>query len=318
MSLFYSLEGVQPATLFARIKSLKDLKSKLSKNKKKEQVKDILEDDFDPFVSLKSLLKNEDPESEFHCESKLKCPRKRKHSVNNKDDLIVTKLKEETITLEKKLKMTEENNSVLCKKLKSMSPRKVKQKIKRKDSRIAKLKAKLKSASKEAFKVSRATQRIAAKYCKRKVTVSKHSQAIQCSPLVVSAGIQHNTNNTELKKMSEKVAYLENELELQKDKYNKLIADIALPISTRTSERGKPFTSQVRRTVYEYLSAGVPANKIPKLIRTTLRTLADKEIDMLPSASTSADMLVELGSVSRQQLLEVLNKRPMGLDALLI
>lgn len=149
------------------------------------------------------------------------------------------------------------------------------QKVKRKDCSIVRLKQKHRTVRNFASKVQTQKDRTLAKYQKKqKEKPTKHAKSIQCRPVYTTKSMQANSTPTEIKKMGNRIAMLENDLQEEQEKINKIKSEHSLPMPTRNSERGQPFNSKVRSTVYEFLGAGVPANKIAHLIKITLQTLA--------------------------------------------
>jgi hypothetical protein len=80
-------------------------------------------------------------------------------------------------------------------------------------------------------------------------------------------------------------------------------------VTTRETIQGRPYTNAVREVYYEFLSRGVSADNIPHLIKNVLHSLADCDIDELPSHATASDFVVEVGDVARQHLAESLHNR---------
>ena len=76
--------------------------------------------------------------------------------------------------------------------------------------------------------------------------------------------------------------------------------------NTKTSGRGIAYNHKIRQVYYTLRNIGISVSKIDFVIRSVL-SMADIDIDSLPSKSTGANITSELGLVARQQLTEEMN-----------
>ena len=301
--LFPSLQSVSCKNIVTRLQSLKTYKQKLSKNKRKEELDEFLQAEFDHSATVKMYKSNKGAESDFfggqpkpenEQQPKPK-PTKRRFSFsdtvnqNLADEL--SEQQELNQSLSKKLKTETENTGRIKMKLKQFSPRKVTQDRKRKKARIEKLKKQIFTLRKQRIRKAEKT--------KEKKIIKKLPKGTQCNMTC-----SKTLTKAELDRKEEYIRNLENQIEELKEK---LETQHHAFIETRTSDRGRPYTTEVRDVYYRFLAADVAADKIAPLIKDTLNILSNTEIDELPSSSAALDMIGEAGELSRQQLASVLS-----------
>ena len=290
-----SLQKTKVQTIIDKIERLKKLQQKLSKDKRKEDLKSVLDDEFCfKDIVCASQLKNSDPESEgLGCQTKTKkSSTPRGKSTKQGCPLTPVKLAlgeelravgEDRDQLRKKLKLSEE-------KVKKISPSKVGQRIKRKDTQLGRYKLQLREL--------RQRNRHLQSMIKKK---EKIGEQMQHSVKLVGRGVQVNLLKKD-KKLVEEVHSLQDKV-LQLEDQLARTDDV---IQTRSSEKGHPFLPEIRNVCHKFISSGVSADNIPNLIRTTV-SLTGREVADLPSTSLLKDMAGEVGEIARQHIGEVLS-----------
>jgi hypothetical protein len=76
--------------------------------------------------------------------------------------------------------------------------------------------------------------------------------------------------------------------------------------NTKTSGRCTAYNHKIRQVYYTLRNIGISVSTIDFVIRSVL-SMADIDIDSLPSKSTAANITRGLGLVARQQLTEEMN-----------
>ena len=156
---------------------LKKLKADMSRNRKKDEIQGLLDDEFNiADLPTKSSFQNDGVESCSY--GKKEKTLKRKEDKKQKN--ILTELSENEL-LAKRLKITEDDNIELTKRLKALSPRKIKQKVRRKDDSICRIKLKMKNFQNLASSLTKQKERVTAKYRKLQKKEGKlKSKGTQC------------------------------------------------------------------------------------------------------------------------------------------
>lgn len=99
---------------------------------------------------------------------------------------------------------------------------------------------------------------------------------------------------TELSAMKERIRVLENENLLLEEK---LAEKSCHTIKTRLD--GKTYSDDMRETIFTCLESNVAIDKLQKVIRTAVTTLAKRELDDFPDSHTCRVMAREMSAVSR-------------------
>ena len=320
--VFPDLKSLQPANIVRKIAKVDRLSKKLSKDKLKDARVKLLSAPFSPDnvptitdyvpckenvkvvglpLSLRGRKRKADSLSELGPESLTRAAKE-----------IAVELSEEKsqrLDMEQKYAQLHNQTSQLKSNIKRFKPRVINQKMKRHKIAMKKVQSRLlnlkKSEKSTKHKLNKYMKKTAPKRKCVSVQTETKNKMNTCLPKCQS--VQCNFENYEVKKLNEKITYLENQLSMSREELCSQKDSFTNIIQTRTSEKGKPFNAAVRQTYYEFLGSGVNVEKIEPLIRSTISNLTGREIDSLPSSSTAADMITELGSISRLHLADVLS-----------
>ena len=292
-----SLAKIKTSALVNKIERLRTLQKTLSRNRKKEELEAILSDDFDykDMTCASKLKNNKEPECEVHDRgTKRKGPPTSGTQVvkrNLKRDFPLTPTK---IALGAELHAANEENEELKKSLgkqRKLTPSKVGQQIKRKQTIINRYKVQLKKLRNQNRKLAHAIKK------------SRNAMAAKQKTKTANSGIQCSLEKRDVTNLKAEMRSFEDKVLTLEER----LSEINEVILTRSKEQGRPFLPEVRSLCHNYLAAGVTADRIPGLIRTTL-SLAGREIDDLPSHALLYDLTGEVVELSRQQIGEILSE----------
>ena len=195
-------------------------------------------------------------------------------------------------------------NTNLVSQLETLKPKVVNQREKRHKTTKMKLASKVKRLQNDERKLRVQLRKAAAtlKKCAKLRKPIKRSVGTYTVQLkVTNQGAQCSLHNKEKQYLKERVQDLETENDLLKELQRENL------LTTRSTEKGKPYLPSIREVFYSFLSAGVATDKIGPLIKQTVNTLTGKEVTDLPSTSKAAELVIEAGEIFRMQIGEILS-----------
>ena len=323
---------ISSQTILKRIKSLKEIRTKLSRKGAKDHLQNVLSDEYDPDISMTSFFKQQQTEKEnsipilkkgSQAQNYPSQPKRSKFS-DEVGILVDRKLVEENTKLVKENQSLKSNNELLQTKLKKIRVGRFNQAIIRKEAIITRKKNKIESLEsqlKDERKSLKELQRSLNRANKDKDLEARRSKAAETR--VKSKSLLLKAIRMMTKRREEKAESKQAESKSVGSQMATTIKDLQAKVKDLTHEiirrdvesedsmsiNGKKdgcFSREVRLCCYNLLCHNVGITHVGPIIQFTVEVLTGKVPFNLPSKSEVAVMQREVGVLAKAKVGEVL------------